>query len=75
MLDWPPASTLTHGAATQRIAGLVVQVKRLEETHNVLLDQFRRWQCNVYVHGAWMDAAVLGKPLPSINRSGHRIGS
>src|SRR5699024_7730559 len=33
-------------AAMKRIASLEAEVKRLEETNNLLLDQFRRWQYN-----------------------------
>jgi len=60
----------TAEAAARRIADLEAQVRRLEETNTLLLDQFRRWQANAYAHGVRMDR--LDAPLPEVNRSGHR---
>lgn len=62
----------TLEVATKRIADLEAQVKRLEATNNLLLDQFRRWQYNAYANNVRMDALAWDKPLPAINRSGHR---
>ena len=60
----------TLDAATRRIADLEAQVKRLEDTNNLLLDQFRRWQYNAYANNVRMDTLALDKPLPDVNRSG-----
>lgn len=62
----------TLEVATRRVADLEAQVKRLEETNTLLLDQFRRWQYNAYAHGVRMDQLDWDKPLPAIDRSGHR---
>lgn len=62
----------TLDAATRRIADLEAQIKRLEDTNNLLLDQFRRWQYNAYANNVRMDLLELDKPLPDVNRSGRR---
>lgn len=62
----------TLDAATRRIVELEAQVKRLEETNGLLLDQFRRWQYNAYANNVRMDLLALDKPLPEVNRSGRR---
>jgi len=62
----------TLDVAIRRIADLEAQVKRLEETNNLLLDQFRRWQYNAYANNVRMDMLALDKPLPEVNRSGRR---
>lgn len=63
----------TLDAAIRRIADLEAQVKRLEETNHLLLDQFRRWQYNAYANNARMDVLAWDKPLPEITRSGRRL--
>lgn len=62
----------TQEVALRRIADLEAQVLRLEETNKLLLDQFRRWQYNAYANNVRMDLLALDKPLPEVNRSGHR---
>lgn len=58
----------TLDAAVKRVADLEAQVKRLKETNNSLLDQFRRWQYNAYANNVSLED--LEKPLPKVNRSG-----
>ena len=60
----------TLEAANRRIAELEAQVKRLEETNALLLDQFRRWQYNAYANNVRMDLLAWDRPLPEVNRSG-----
>jgi len=62
----------TLDMAVRRVADLEAQVKRLEETNTLLLDQFRRWQYNAYAHGVRMDQLDWDKPLPAVDRSGNR---
>lgn len=64
----------TLEVATKRVADLEAQVKRLEETNNLLLDQFRRWQYNAYANNVRMDLLAWEKPLPAVNRSGRPRG-
>ena len=62
----------TLEVAIKRVADLEAQVKRLEATNNLLLDQFRRWQYNAFAQGVRVDTLDLDRPLPPIDRSGHR---
>lgn len=59
----------TLETAMKRISALEAEVKRLEETNNILLDQFRRWQYNAYAHNIRMETLSLDQPLPKVNRS------
>lgn len=69
----PRDFTLT--AAIRRIAELEAQVRRLEETNALLLDQFRRWQYNAYANNVRMDLLQLDKSLPALDRArSSRIG-
>lgn len=63
----------TLDAATRRIRELEVQVKRLEETNTLLLDQFRRWQYNLFANNVRMDIVTLEHPLPEVSRSGRSL--
>ncbi len=62
----------TLDAAIRRIADLEAQVNRLEQTNSLLFDQFRRWQYNAYANNVRMDLLLWEKPLPRVDRSGHR---
>ena len=55
--------------AVKRIRNLEAQVRRLDETNTLLLEQFERWQYNAYTHG--LDENKLNAPLPAVNRSRH----
>lgn len=59
----------TLEVAIKRIADLEAEVKRLEETNNLLLDKFRRWQYNAYALNVQMDSLDWDKPLPGVDRS------
>lgn len=63
---------LTLEVAARRIADLEAQVKRLEETNNLLVERFQRWQYNAYANGVRMDMLQWDKPLPAVDRSGRR---
>lgn len=58
----------TLEVAMKRIAALEAEVKRLEETNNLLLDQFRRWQYNAYALNVRMDCLDWDNPLPGVDR-------
>lgn len=60
----------TLDAASRRIRELEAQVKRLEETNTLILDQFRRWQYNLFANNVRMDILTLEQPLPEVSRSG-----
>lgn len=64
-------SDFTLDFATRRISDLEAQVRRLQETNDLLLDQFRRWQYNAYANNVRMGLLELDKPLPAVDRSGH----
>lgn len=54
--------------ALKRVAELEAQVRRLQETNTLLLDQFRRWQYNAYAQGARVDSLDWDRPLPKMKR-------
>ena len=54
-------------AAARRIHDLEAQVHRLEDTNNLLLDKFQRWQYNAYVTNVRTEQ--LDAPLPAVDRS------
>lgn len=58
----------TLDAAIRRMAELEAQVRRLEETNTLLLDQFRRWY-NAYANNVLMDILRLDEPLPVVDRA------
>lgn len=60
----------TLDVAIRRVADLEAQVRRLEQTNGLLLDQFRRWQYNAYANNLRMDMLLWDEPLPEVNRSG-----
>lgn len=62
----------TIEVAVRRIADLEAQVRRLEETNGLLLDQFRRWQYNVYASNFPMIQLNWDRALPEIDRSGNK---
>ncbi len=45
-------------------------MKRLKESNNLLLDQFRRWQYKAYANNVRMDLLAWVKPLLEVSRSG-----
>lgn len=55
-------------AAVKRIQDLEAQLRRFEDTNNLLLEKFQRWQYNAYAHNLRMEQ--LDAPLPGVNRSG-----
>jgi hypothetical protein len=61
---------LTLDVALRRIADLEAQVVRLQETNDVLLEQFHRWQYNALANNIRMDLLAWDKPLPAVDRSG-----
>tara|TARA_B100002003_G_C14047933_1_gene504763 strand:- start:320 stop:727 length:408 start_codon:yes stop_codon:yes gene_type:complete len=58
----------TLEAANKRISALEAEVKRLEKTNNLLLDQFRRWQYNAYSQNLDVSRLNLDSPLPPVDR-------
>ncbi len=56
-------------AVAKRILDLEAQVRRLEDTNTLLLEQFQQWQYNAYA--ANLSEEQLNAPLPKVNRSGH----
>ena len=54
-------------AAARRIHDLEAQVYRLEDTNNLLLEKFQRWQYNAYVNNVRLEQ--LDAPLPAVDRS------
>ncbi len=63
---------LTVAVAMKRIVELEAQVKRLEETNELLLEQFRRWQYNAYANNVRMDLLDLDRALPAVDRSARK---
>ena len=58
----------TVEVASRRIADLEAQVRRLEGTNELLLEQFRRWQYNAYAQNLRLEK--LDAPLPAVDRGG-----
>lgn len=60
-----PVRELSLQAAMERIERLSAENLRLEETKNMLLEQFIRWQYNAYAHGVPVEK--LDAPLPEVD--------
>jgi septal ring factor EnvC (AmiA/AmiB activator) len=67
----PKATDLELGLAHERIDRLEAQVKRLEDEKSAVMEQFIRWQHNLYQMNVDMDALQLNlnNPLPAIDRA------
>ncbi|WP_257266724.1 hypothetical protein [Endozoicomonas sp. ONNA2] len=60
---------ITLEVALKEIATLKAKVERLEKQNNALLEQFVRWQHNLYaMPGVDMRRLNLDKPLTGVNR-------
>jgi hypothetical protein len=62
-------------AATRRIVELEAQVKRLQETNELLLEQYRRWQYNAYANNVRMDLLDWDRALAAVDRSGRKLAN
>ena len=58
----PPSLKL----AGQRIERLEAELRRIKNENSALLEQFKVWQYNAYIHG--LSVSDLNKSLPSIDR-------